>query len=112
MDFKPARQKWKITEDRKYLRIEKDLEDEQDQEEVWYELINEDSREYWWIEQTPIINKQSLMGIIGRLSKKLQLSIGVEEKKCAEDLVVANNEQDTLNNKYSEEIEQVILPPL
>ena len=46
MDFVPARWKWKITEDRKYLRIEKNLEDEQDQVEVWYELINEDSREY------------------------------------------------------------------
>ena len=49
------------------------------------------------------------MGIIGRLSKKLQLSIGVEEKKCAKNFIVANSEQDTPNNKYHEEIEQVIL---
>ena len=36
IDFKPAQWKWKITEDRKYLRIEKDIEDEQYQVEVCY----------------------------------------------------------------------------
>jgi len=68
MEFIPKRWKWKITKDRKYLRIEEDQKENETNEVVWYELINKQNNEHRRIEQSPTINKQSMVGIIGRLS--------------------------------------------
>ena len=109
MDFVPARWKWKITENRKYLRIKEHYENEHNNEELWYELVNEGRREYRYITQISSINEQSMIGIIGRLSQKMQLSIGIEEKKKTIELIEANNENELETKKYPDEIEQVIL---
>ena len=82
MDFAPVKWKWQISENKQYLKVIETSNYGKYEVDKWYESVDESRKEYKLITDNPGIRKSQLIKIVGRLSKKMYLSIGGRENKC------------------------------
>ena len=75
----------------------------------WYELVDKSRKEYKPLTDNPGIRETQLIGIVGRLSKKMHLSISGRENKCRIVLEILILDEVNEENYYPAEIEHAIL---